>query len=65
MSNAQKVWREAKTTDLENVKRFELNVLALVAQHIHHHLEVCLLSDVTCHDIEIGTIKQYLAKKFE
>jgi hypothetical protein len=47
------------------VKGFELNVLALVAQHVHHHLEVRLLSDITCHDTEISAIEQYLAKKFE
>lgn len=52
-------------TDLEDVKCFELNVLTLVAQHVHHHLEVRLLSDITCHDIKVGTIEQYLAKKFE
>lgn len=61
----RKSWREAKETDLEDVKGFELNVLALVAQHVHHHLEVRLLSDITRHDTEIGTVEQYLAKKFE
>lgn len=47
------------------MKRFELNVLALIAQHVHHHLEVRFLRDIACHDIKVGTIEQYLAEKFE
>jgi len=65
MSNTLKSRREGNGTDLEDVKRFKLNVLALVAQHVHHHLEVRLLGDITCHDTEIGTIEQYLAEEFE
>lgn len=47
------------------MKGLELNVLALAAQHVHHHLEVRLLSDITRHDVEVGTIEQYLSEKFE
>lgn len=47
------------------MKRFELNVLALTAQHVHHHLQIRLLSDITCHDVEIGAIEQDLAEKLE
>lgn len=57
MSNTLKGGREGNGMDLEDVKRFELNVLALVAQHVHHHLEVPFLGDITCHDTEIGTIE--------
>lgn len=52
-----KVGERPRETDLEDMKRFELNVLALVAQHVHHHLEVRLLGDIPCHDTEISTIE--------
>lgn len=47
------------------MKRFELNILALASKHVHHHLEIRLLGDIPRHDIEIGTIEQYLSEKLK
>ena len=38
------------STDLENVERLELDVLALVPQRIHNYLEVLRTRDIPCHD---------------
>jgi hypothetical protein len=47
------------------MESFELDVLALVPKHVHHHLQVRFLSNVSCHNAEIGTIKEDLAEKLE
>lgn len=39
---------------------FELNVLALVSEEVHHHLEVRLVRDVARHDVEVGPVEQDL-----
>lgn len=51
--------------DLEDMECFELDVAALVAEHVHHHLEVCLVRDVAGHDIEVGAVEQDLTKQLE
>lgn len=40
----------------EDVERFKLDVLALMSQQHHHQFEVSLVSDVSSHDVEIGSI---------
>ena len=51
--------------DLEYMERFELNVLALIAEEVHHHLEVDIVRNVARHDVEVGTVQKNLAEKFE
>jgi uncharacterized protein (UPF0216 family) len=50
---------------LEYVERLELNVLAPITEEVHHHLKVGIVCNITRHDVEVGTVKKYLAKKFE
>jgi hypothetical protein len=57
--------RRNKDTDFEDMESLELNVLTLVSEHVHHHLEICLLSDVTRHNAKVCTIQQDFAKEFE
>jgi hypothetical protein len=45
----------------ENVESFELDILALVSKHVHH-LQVAFLSNVSSHDVEIGTVEKDFAK---
>jgi hypothetical protein len=47
------------------VERLKLNVLALVSQKVHHHLEVGLVGDVPCHDRVVCAVEQDLAKELE
>ena len=49
----------------EYVKSLELDVLALVPEHVHHHLQIAFLSDVSSHDVKVGTVKEDFAKEFE
>jgi hypothetical protein len=44
------------------VECLELNVLALVPQQVHHHLQIRLVRNVLRHDIEVCPIKQDLAQ---
>ena len=44
------------------MERLELNVLALVAQQVHHHLQVSVVGDVPGHDREVGAVEQDLAE---
>jgi hypothetical protein len=46
----------------ENVGSLELDVLALVSKHVHHHLQVAFLSNVSSHDVEIGTVEEDFAE---
>lgn len=58
LQNGLDLWRLLRICDenLEYMERLELYVLALVSQHVHHHLQVPFVSDVPCHDVEIGPI---------
>ena len=40
----------------------ELDVLALVTEEVHHHLEVSIIRNVACHNVEVGTVQKYLAE---
>lgn len=51
--------------DLEDMECLELDVAALVAEHVHHHLQVRLVRDVARHDVEVGAVKQDLAEQLE
>lgn len=51
--------------DLEDMERLELDVAALVAEHVHHHLQIRLVRDVARHDVEVGAVKQDLAEQLE
>ena len=42
--------------NLEHVEGLELDVLALVTQEVHHHLEIGLACDVPRHDVEVRAI---------
>jgi hypothetical protein len=46
----------------KNVESLELDVLALVSKHVHHHLQVAFLSNVSSHDVEIGTVEKDFAE---
>lgn len=40
--------------DLENVEGLELDVAALVAEHVHHHLEIRLVSSLCFVVVPVG-----------
>ena len=44
-------------THLEYMKRLKLNILAFVAQKVHHHLQVGVVRDIPRHDGEVSAIK--------
>ncbi|KAG5460456.1 MAG: hypothetical protein BJ554DRAFT_7492 [Olpidium bornovanus] len=48
---------------LEHVERLELDVAALVAQQVHHQLEVVGGRDVPRHHAEVGPVQQRLAEE--
>ena len=52
-------------THLEYMERLELNILALIPQKIHHHLQIGVVGDVPCHDGEVGAVEQDFAEKLE
>ena len=52
-------------TDLKYVESLELNVLALISQEVHHHLQVRLIRDVSCHDVEVSPVQQDLAEELQ
>lgn len=54
-----------RNKDLEDVECLELDVAALVAKHVHHHLQVRLVRDVPRHDVEVGAVEQDLAEQLE
>lgn len=49
-------------TNLENVKRLELNVSTPVSKHVHHHLQVGLGRNVARHDVVVCTVKKDLSQ---
>jgi hypothetical protein len=57
--------RKAGAAHLKDVKRLELDVLALVPEQVHHHLEVVLLRNVPRHDVVVGAVEQDLAQQLE
>lgn len=60
--------RHATTTSvayLEDMKGLELDVLALIAQQVHHHLQVVLIGNEAGHDRKVGAIEQDFAEKLE
>ena len=48
---------------LEDVEGLKLNVAALVAQQVHHELEVVGVADVDGHHLKVGAVEQDLAKQ--
>lgn len=52
-------------TDLKHMEGLELDVLALVLQQCHDELQIRFVGDISGHDIEVCSVKQYLAKEFE
>ena len=52
-------------TRLEHVERLELDVLALVAEEVHHHLQICLTGDIPGHHVEVRTVQEDLSEEFE
>ena len=52
-------------TYLEHVEGLELNVLALVAEEIHHHLEIRFARDIPGHHGEVRTIQKDLPEEFQ
>jgi len=47
------------------MERFELDILAPISQEIHHHLQVCLVRDVSSHDVEVCPVQEDLTQQFE
>ena len=47
------------------MERLELDVLAPVAQQVHHHLEVRFICNISRHDVEIRPIKKDLAEQLQ
>jgi hypothetical protein len=56
---------KTRQNDLEDMERLELDVLALISQQVHHHLEISFAGDVSRHDIEVCTVEENLAQEFE
>ena len=57
--------RGGQNTYFENMKRLKLNVLALVAEEIHHHLEIRFARDIPGHHGEVRTIQKDLPEEFQ
>ena len=53
----KKFRRRARGTHLEDMEGLKLDVLALITEHVHHHLEVRLMRNVLGHDVEIGAVQ--------
>jgi hypothetical protein len=53
------------TPYLEHMERLKLDVLTLVSEHIHHHLQVGLAGDIPGHNIEIRPVKQDLSEELK
>ena len=49
--------------DFEHVEGLELDALALVAQQVHHQLEVRRVANVSRHDVEVGAVQQELSQQ--
>jgi hypothetical protein len=47
----------------EYMKRFKLNIPALVQQQVHHESQVHCIGNKPCHDIEVGTVKKKFPKE--
>ena len=47
------------------MERLKLDVLTLVPEHVHHHLQVGLVGDIPGHNIEICAVKQDLSEELE
>lgn len=52
-------------THLEDVESFELNILALVAQQVHHQLEIFLRRNVSRHHVKVCSIQQNLSQQLQ
>lgn len=50
---------------LEHMERLKLDVLTLVSEHVHHHLQVGLVGDIPGHNIEICPVKQDLSEELK
>ncbi len=50
---------------LEHMECLELNVLASVAEEVHHHLEIAIVCNIARHDVKVGTVQKYFAEQFE
>ncbi len=51
--------------DLEDVECFELDILTLVTEEIHHQLQVRLRSNVSSHDSEICAVEQDFSQQLQ
>lgn len=65
ISKVERPTKSLRESHFKYVESFELDVLALVSEHVHHHLQITFLRDVSSHDIEIGTVKEDFAKELE
>lgn len=54
-----------RNKDLENMKRLELDVFALVSKKVHHHLQIALVRNVLCHDVEVGAVEKDFSEQLE
>ena len=43
----------------------ELDVAAVVSEHVHHELEVLCVTDVFGHDCEVVPVEQQFSQKLE
>ena len=46
----------------KNMKGLELNISTLLAQHVHHELEIVGIADVSGHDSEVVSVEKQLAE---
>ena len=47
------------------MERLKLDVLTLVPEHVHHHLQVGLVGDIPGHNIEICAVEQDLSEELK
>ena len=44
---------------------FKLDISTLLSQHVHHHLEIVWITDVSSHDGEIMPVQQQLSQQLQ
>lgn len=51
--------------NLEHMEGLELNVLALISEQIHHHLQIRFICDVPGHDVKIRAIQENFPEELQ
>ncbi len=65
INGTNKRYGKKEEAHLEDMESLKLDILTLIPQQVHHHLEVGLVRDVAGHDRKVCSIQQYLSEKLE